>query len=190
MNESVNRKYSLLFTVVGQRALFKGFFEKVLIHFQYGTSEQTILGIQQQYTASINEAISALDSASLFLFGDSVVDLTDIMDDRLLELGTISSSFWEGILFEEDRIIYNSQGVKVFSDVLNFITKCTEYAKKGSDKDDLIQYNFRFANLRTKRLLKKRFANRSEGEYDELAAIILRKKKSFLIDKIYNTTQS
>jgi len=48
---------------------------------------------------------------------------------------------------------------------------------------NLAEYNIRFAEQRTKRLLKKRFA-RTEDEYNEIAKLMIVNKKQFLLDRI------
>ncbi len=190
LQQQVGDKYFLFFSVVGQKGLFNIYFNRLLNEFKYGTTEDFILKLQSVYINQLNGILQLLEEDKFFLFGkEDIIIPEDLLPDKLNEYGTLSSSFWEGILFEDKRIIYNSQGVKAIADVIRLIIDCFNNAKLKKDKKVMDNYSFRYANNRTKRLLKKRFGNRSDEEYEVIAAEILKLKKDFIINKIYKLTE-
>lgn len=182
LNSTYNNKYFLFYSVVGQKGVFRAFFEKLYSIFKLGSNEHTVFTTQIEYVKGLNSALDILDNHEFFLFGKSETFIE--VSEELEEYGTVADSFWEGILFEDRRIIYNSQGVRAFADVIKFITVAFEKLKKGEDLDAMVDFPFRFSSIRTKRLLTKRFGERSELEWDRITDLILSNKKLFLSTKI------
>lgn len=179
--EELHPQYYLLLTVVGQKAIFKCLFERLWTNFKHGVTPQTISQVFDDFIKQFNHALNLFESHKFNLFGKEEVEISTEAE-TLIEYGTIYTSFWEGILFEDKRIIYNSQGVRAFADVINFVLSCIEETP-SIQKKGLEDKHIRFAEARIKRLLKKRF-NRTEEEYNANASLILLNKKQYLIDRI------
>jgi hypothetical protein len=178
LSESLNPAYNLLFTVVGQKAIFRCLFDRLSPQIKYGVTPGTLETSAESYIQELNGALQKLEDHNFLLFGKEEITIP-VEDGHSFEVfGTIYSSFWEGILYEDKRIIYNSQGVRAFADIIDFILA----AFNGNASIDA---NIRFSEPRTKRLLKKRF-QRQEAEYDVLAKAIMLNKKQYLIDRIIN----
>ena len=177
-------QYYLLFSVVGQKAVFKYFFERMFEEFQYGITPEAIIDLQKTCVEDLNNCLFFLHERGLNLFGNDPFDISESLDERILEFGTIAFDLWEGILYEDDRIIYNMQGVKAFCDILAFLVDAVKAKKEDNQEFKLSNYSFRFSIVRTKRLLKKRFGNRGDEEFEEIAIQIIDKKKEILWLKI------
>jgi hypothetical protein len=176
LGDALNPGYYLLFSVVGQKAIFKCLLERIDNSSKHGATAETLLKTAEEFIATVNGVLAKFDENGFYLFGKEDVSVEMGEDNPLDNFGSIFSSFWEGILYEDKRIVYNSQGVRAFADVLNFAINAVEGTATVIDK-------IRFSEQRTKRLLKKRFT-REEDDYDKLAETIMVNKKQFLIDKI------
>ena len=182
LNSRLSDKFYLFSLVVGQKALFKVYFERLFKEFKFGVDEDFILGIQKLYLAEMNELTILFDNTNFKLFGKDDIDIGDGAGKELQEYGTVACSFWEGILFEDKRIVYNTQGVRAYADVIIFCLDSLKHLKGGS-KPNFNNYTIRFSSQRTKRLLKKRF-NRTEEEYNTIAKQIISSKKVYLFEQI------
>jgi len=178
--ETVNPDYLLFYAVVGQKGLFWAFFEILDTKFVEGSDEGTVTEVQEKFVNELNELLEFMKAKQITLFGNETYALT--VSNELDEYGTVASSFWEGILYEGDRIIYNSQGVRAFADVIKFLLKVYNGLKEGESVDEYNNYFIRFSTVRTRRLLNKNFGYRSDEEWDRLAQTILTTKKQHLID--------
>ncbi|TKT93343.1 hypothetical protein [Dyadobacter frigoris] len=189
LNSELNQQYYLLYTVVGQKAVFKTFFERLNQIFKIGSTEDTVLVTQKTFVSKFNSMLLILDSNNCFLFGKDEI-LIDVSDE-LEEYGTLASSFWEGILFEDKRIIYNSQGVRAFADIIKLIFEVQAKLESkpsidDTDYQDLMSFSIRFSTQRTKRMLSKRFGYKTDLEWDRISNLILSEKRRYLIDQ-YST---
>ncbi|GAB4042854.1 ParB N-terminal domain-containing protein [Spirosoma jeollabukense] len=178
--EEFNPKYYLFYTVVGQKGVFNRFFETLLNNLKIGSTESMVISTKNIYVENLNEVLDILDYGDINLFGkdDFFIDT----DSKLDEFGTVASSFWEGILFEDKRIIYNSQGVRAFADVLRFLSDVYTIIKSGDDINEFNKFAIRFSTQRTKRLLSKRFSIYTDVELEQIASTILLNKKTYLIE--------
>ncbi len=182
MTEKLNSDYYLLFTVVGQKAIFKCLFERVWKNFKHGVTPETVEAIFDGFISKLNFVLEKFQENKFYLFGKEEVLISKGDGNLFAEYDKIYYSFWEGIIYEDKRIIYNSQGVRAFADVINFIITCIEESPSIQLKN-IDEHHIRFSEQRTKRLLKKRFT-RSEEEYDKIAELMIKNKKQFLIDMI------
>ena len=180
----LNPKYFLFFTVVGQKGLFKFFFETLFANFDHGITPEVVLEIQGQVLSDLNLITDFVDRFEAPIFGDDAFDISAAIPENLAEFGTIASDFWEGVLFEDHKIVYNSQGVRAFSDVLRFVIDSIK-SPDLADGLSISEYSFRYAQARIKRLLKKRFGGRTDAEFSVIADNILHWKKVALHDYIW-----
>jgi hypothetical protein len=133
-----------------------------------------------------------LAEGKFYLFGKDEIDVSEKItktNKDILEYGTIATSFWEGILLEDKRVIYNSQGVRAIADVIILVLECIKQLKNDG-KMNLTNHTIRYSTQRTKRLLKKRFGNRSDEEFEKMAKQILNIKKQFIIERLGEFIQS
>jgi hypothetical protein len=192
LNSEIITQNNLFYMVVGQKAIFKLFFERLFIDFAYGINEEFVLKIQKEFTKEINCMLKLLAEGKFYLFGKDEIGVTEkitMTNKDILEYGTIASSFWEGILLEDKRVIYNSQGVRAIADVIILVLECIKQLKNDG-KINLTNYTIRYSTQRTKRLLKKRFGNRSDEEFEKIAKQILNIKKQFIIERLGEFIQS
>lgn len=169
---------SLMYTVVGQKALFKFFFENLKAVFKQGSTPQTVEDCTRIFISSLNQTFLTILSKEKSFFSNTVsVPIKD--NEQISEYSSIACSFWEGILYENGRIIYNSQGVRAFSDVLRFLVELQACKNEGKDFENLVSgYQIRFAVARTKRMLVKNYGDKTD--FTEIAEQIILNKKKFL----------
>jgi hypothetical protein len=179
LSEQVNPRYFLFYSVVGQKGLFYAFFELLDQKFVEGSDVQTVVDTQTKFTDDLNDVLNFLSAKEVNLFGND--PLVVPQSAAFEQYGTVSSSFWEGILYENDRIIYNSQGVRAFADILKLLVILNERRKGGIEMESLVSTQIRFSSIRTKRLLNKNIGVRTDEEWDAVSQLILISKKEYLI---------
>lgn len=177
--EEVNPDFFLFYSVVGQKGLFHSFFEMLDDRFVEGSDADTVMVVQDEFVREMNQALTIMMEKEIKLFGKEAFTIP--ISGELEEYEKIASSFWEGILYENDRIIYNSQGVRAFADVLMFVSSLVKRIKSGQEIDSLASTSIRFSTIRTKRLLNKNFGARTDDEWERMSQAIIRNKKQYLI---------
>jgi len=73
--------------------------------------------------------------------------------------------------------------VRAIADVIILVLDSIKHLQEGS-KINLANYTIRYSAQRTKRLLKKRFGNRSDEEFEKITKQILSVKKQFIFDSL------
>jgi hypothetical protein len=170
---------SLMYTVVGQKALFKFFFENLKDTFKQGSTPKTVENCATSFIENFNATFSTILSKENDFFSNKF-EIPINQTDPISDYSSISGSFWEGVLFENGRIIYNSQGVRAFSDIMRLLVELQTCKEAGGDFESIIsQSQIRFAVGRTKRMLAKNFGDKPD--FTELAEKIILHKKKFLV---------
>lgn len=182
LEENLYPRFYILYTVLGQKAVFNLLFKRIFQVFNKDFNEGTCLRIVEGFLADINALLSNNSAGGPYLFGpkDSLI-LTNLIDEDedLFNLGTIANSFWEGIIYEDNRIIYNSQGISSLSSFIEYLISIYNALENG--KRDYPPFEITYLKVRTKRILKKRFDSLSDTDYEVYTNRILSKKEHFIL---------
>lgn len=177
-----SERYFLMYTVLGQKAVFNLLFKRIFANFNKDFTEDKCIVIVEKYLSEINMALNLSIDGSRNLFGKKEnLTLTEI-DDELIDLGTISTSFWEGIIYEDNKIIYNSQGIQSLSSFIEYVINLCSKIKENPDCTSKMEISFH--RQRIKRILKKRFDVLPESDIEEHASRIIEEKQKFIIEYI------
>lgn len=177
MEESLNEKFFLLFSVLGHKTLFNLFFKRIFQNFTPSYNEESIKRVVQLFLEDINTLVTKEKTAGGYIFGKKENFILNNLERGLVDLGAIASHFWEGIIYENNRIIYNSQGIKSFSSAIEYMINLNNSIKSN---EELPEFKILFMESRIKRILKKTF-DYSEDEISTYTAKIIGKKEEFIV---------
>ncbi|WP_298247933.1 DNA sulfur modification protein DndB [uncultured Christiangramia sp.] len=176
----LHSNYFLLFSVLGQKVLFNNLFQRYLAEINSDFDEEECFEITDNYLSNLNSLLDFTDSKPISLFARKEEVIIQDVPEELIDLGIISSSFWEGIIYEGNRIIYNTQGIRTLSDVLNKLLGLN-YAKS---KDEEIIFDLGstpYVKSRISRMLNRRFEY-SESEIESYSKQVIELKNQFIIN--------
>lgn len=212
IEEKLNNKYYLIFTVLGQKSLFSIYFKSVFRNVNGDFTNEKCVDLTDLFITDINELLTICNSGNGNPFGkkdefllkfDSLANTKDLdgceikesneevgdndyesNEDLIQDLGAIITNFWEGIIYENNNIIYNSQGIASLSNMIDFMLVCIKKLKAGKDITDE-PFNIAYMSVRTRRIIQKRF----NLEQSELANEVIKRKGIFIKDYLTNAYQ-
>ncbi len=171
----LNDRFYLLFTVLGQKSLFNLLFKRIFYSFNLDYTEDIILNITEKFLKEVNTLVT-IDTDRGFLFGRKEQFILDNLSNQLIDRGPIASHFWEGIIYENNRIIYNTQGIKSLSSTIEYLISLNDAINNDSE---LPSFDILYMKARVKRILKKT-SDMNDSELEENALAIIQKKKEFI----------
>lgn len=177
MEDKLYGQYYLLYTVLGQKTLFNILFKRIFDKFTSDFKERDVKGITSLFLSEINSLVDYSVMETGPIFGKKEEFIVSDLERNIVDLGPIASQFWEGIIYENNRIIYNSQGIKSFSSTIEYMINLSNAIKKNGE---LPEFKISFMEVRIKRILKKA-SNYSDEELSNYAKVIMKRKEEFLI---------
>ena len=167
IHNELHSKYFILFTVLGQKVLFNSLFQKIIKEVDPEFNEKKCFEVTNKFTEELNRLFDFTGSQEVSLFSNKGNITIKNIRPQLSDLGTISNSFWEGLIYENDNIIYNTQGVRTFSFILKEFLRINENRiNENSIKEDCPDFDLSsapYVAIRISRILTKTFG----GTYDE-----------------------
>jgi hypothetical protein len=107
---------------------------------------------------------------------DSII-IDDVPEN--LDYGVLTRNFWEGLIYENGNIIYNSQGIKTFSAMLVILMDCEKnIATEGYSVPEID--SVLYAKSRIKRILKNNHGITEDELLETESLAILKLKYSFI----------
>lgn len=188
---SLYPKYYILYTVLGQKSILNILFKRIFQVFSKDFTEEICISIVKSFANDINSLLESKPVDFGYLFGpkdEFVLTKFEGENEELYDLGTIAYSFWEGIIYEDNKIIYNSQGINSLSSLIEYILIVIEKKKKNQADFPAFE-SIAYLKYRTKRILKKRFDSMVDSDYDTYTSRIIKMKEEFMllyIDKLVN----
>jgi DGQHR domain-containing protein len=194
MHNQLDEKFYLCFTVLGQKAFFRHFYKELFRFTQSNPlTETSVFEFSKNWISTINLIINNLEESGIFSSDQKFVVTNDILNqNNTSAYGLIASSFWQGIIYNEQSIIYNNQGIEGFVGVIDFLYK-TYPIKKIKSKiifpDVVIWENISFSPSRIKRKIQQEYNTLDSNKIDEIASSIWKSKHDYLMKIIteYNT---
>jgi hypothetical protein len=182
IKSEIDEKLFLSFTVLFQKVLFLNLIQRFDMVNSLEMRNEDSLEITTTYLNEINSLITHClqKDVSLFGFKDSLNIIIDESDD-LSELGTIATSFWDGIIYENGNIIYNTQGIRTLSAFFDLIL---DVMKNKDDKNyqPVSVSKIPYVESRIKRIIYKQYNTISDEEVSELTCKIIDLKNEFIIN--------
>ena len=184
IEEDLHDNYFLLFSVLGQKALFSNLFQRYLGKINADFNEEKCLEITEEYISNLNSLLDFTENKPISLFAKKDEVIIDNVPEELIDLGIISTNFWEGIIYESSRIIYNTQGIRALSDILNKFLIVNK-ARIGEAEVFIDLASTPYVKSRISRLLKRRF-DYSDSEIENYSSKIIELKNQFITDYFSN----
>jgi hypothetical protein len=103
-------------------------------------------------------------------------DLKALGDYGVGSYGSISSSFWQGIIYNETNIIYNTQGIEGLVGVINYLYKVNFSESEYTLPDDSIWESIPYSESRIKRKIASEFPDRDSTQHSAIAKSIWKAK--------------
>ncbi|MBK9800912.1 MAG: hypothetical protein IPP56_14705 [Bacteroidetes bacterium] len=178
MEDRLNQQYSLLLSVLGQKSLFNLLFKRIFQNFNNSYTEEIILNITKEFIKDINKIAGMGNKEMGYLFGFKEQFMVSKKSASYIDLGYVATQFWEGIIYEDGRIIYNTQGIKSFSSAIGYIIDLNNAIK---DNQKLPEFNILFMEHRIRRILKKK-GDKLDPAIEKDVKKIIKEKEKFIID--------
>jgi hypothetical protein len=182
IKSKLDEKLFLSFTVLFQKVLFLNLIQRFDMVNSLEIESKDNLEITSIYLDEINNLVDYCLNEEESLFG--IKDRLNIIideNDELSELGTIASSFWDGIIYENGSIIYNTQGIKSLSAFYELILDIMKN-KDNENYQAISVSEIPYVESRIKRIIKKQYNLISEEQVNELTAKVIHLKNEFLIN--------
>ena len=171
--------YSLIFTVLFQKVIFYNLIQEITRENSYEFTNEECLVVTNNYIERVNNLIEIIDSKECKLFGPKDGVTIDIEDEDILDLGTIATSFWDGMIYENGNIIYNTQGIRTLSATLILLLDYHDNAKSEDYKPSSVG-ELPYVRSRIKRIIKKQNNEFSDIEIEEKSQDVINLKDTFL----------
>lgn len=177
-------KYYLLYTVLGQKALFNIYLENILENAKPNSNEEFYVSETNSFLKEINSLFDILDYGTTPLFGfreNVQISDTSFLSDYLREnedgLGNMVIDFWDSIIYYNESIIYTSTGISSLTSILRYTLKKIKYLKNKNDGK--IDFKIPFMKSRIKRRIRIQFRD-WESMVVKINEDILESKRKFL----------
>lgn len=186
LEDQLYQKYYHIFTVLGQKVIFSLLFSRILAQYNSDTTEADIMAISDGFINEINRLLEICSVNKIKLFDrkeNVMIDVTDV-EEYLVDQGTITLSFWEGIIYEDGKIIYNTQGIRSLSTLISYILARIDdiIASKEKTREFVVSY----LNTRVKRILKRKNYALDDGQIENYTRQIIGTKESFIDNYLAN----
>jgi hypothetical protein len=178
LEAQLSNRFYLLYSVLGQKAIFNLLFKRIFTEFNKDFTEAKCLELVDSFLQDINSLVDITISGEFGIFGKKENMILTDLDDALIDLGTIATSFWDGIIYEDNKIIYNSQGIQSLSSFIEYAILIKKNHLSGLIP--VIPFDISFLKGRIKRILKRRFDIPNDEDLNMYANQIIAKKKEFI----------
>ncbi|WP_324755574.1 ParB N-terminal domain-containing protein [Sphingobacterium thalpophilum] len=177
LDEQLTKKYFLIHTVLGQKAFFNILFKRIFKSFNKDFTEEKCIAIVDEFISDVNEIVN-ININDKWIFGKKESLFIDGLEPSLLDLGKLAYYFWEGIIFDDNKIVYNSQGIQTLSSIIEYMLLVVEKIKTKNSIDNL-SFEISYMRPRISRILSKTF-ELSETEKAFYTDSIMKVKQQFL----------
>lgn len=195
MSATLDGKYYLWYTVLGQKALFRHYFKELVRHLsQNEVNEATVTNFTESWILTINLVLETLSKTSLFTKDQACVLSESILQKyNISAFGLVAESFWQGIIYNEQNIVYNNQGIEGLLGVIDYMYKTFPIRKLNNKiifPDDTVWSNISYSPTRIKNKLKQEFPGLDSTKYEEISGNIWLAKLEFFKEIISSVSHN
>ncbi len=178
LKQDLDEKYQLTYSVLFQKVMFSNLIKEIIKNNTKEFTNEECLIVAGDYLTVLNKLLKRCENSDVSLFGmkDSIV-IENVPE--YLDYGLLTKNFWEGLIYENGNIIYNSQGIKTFSAMLTILMDCEKNIDSTGynvNKFDSVPY----AKSRIKRILKNNHSIVEEEILETQSLEILELKYSYI----------
>ena len=171
----------LIYKVLFQKALFGLYVQRLAAQIGKGINRSVIDNVTEEFLRDVNAVITRLAHGRNSLFGKKVEVDTYEEEDELSSYGNIATSLWEGIIYSNDKIIYNTFGIRSLSAILNYFILLISNADES--RDNILQ-DMPYVFMRTSRIVKAQYPLYSDELVRETTEKILKAKNKFILSRV------
>jgi len=179
IESALSEKFFLFFTVLGQKSIFNNLFISIQSEIDPDFNEESCMKIVEDQLSSMNHFFDFINAKEVSLLSKKESVIVEDLDATIVDLGTISSHFWEGIIYDNDSIIYNTQGIRSFTFLISEFVNINNARIAGTHYEFDIK-NTPYVKSRTKRIIGRRFEY-TEDQVEDYCNKILDAKNSFIL---------
>ncbi|TKB46331.1 DGQHR domain-containing protein [Thalassotalea mangrovi] len=191
MKVELDPKFYLIFTVLGQKAFFKHYYKELTRYLQSKTVTETeVLTFTKLWLDKMNFIVDKLVTSNLFSKDQKFSVPPEIQSKHDVGArGIVAGSFWQGIIYNDQNIIYNRQGVDGFVGVLNFLYNVAhEETLLRNESFTLSTWDaIPYSKARIHRKIKQDNPDLEESEVEKIVSSIWLSKLETIKDLVRNT---
>lgn len=173
----LNVKYFLIYTVLAQKSIFLLLFKRILSKLSSTPNILEVEVICNELCLELNRLFVFIESKQMSLFQRKEGIKLDTEGSKFTDFGSVYSLFYDGMIYEGNSIIYNTQGVRSFSFFLEYLIDINE---ERIHTDAINLTNVPYFKVRTKRILEKTFSHLGDSILDATVEGIISEKNKFL----------
>lgn len=178
--------YYLCYTVLGQKAFFRHYYKELVRHLQtHELNESSVLEFTEKWLEKMNLVVNSLHSTGIFKSDQQFAVSSDILQERgVTNYGSVAKSFWQGIIYNEQSIVYNNQGIEGFLGVIDYLYKSFPIRRIDNEEivfpDDTAWFNISYSPKRIRNKIKQEYSDFDSTEIDDISDKIWSTKLDFL----------
>ncbi|WP_158858674.1 ParB N-terminal domain-containing protein [Lunatibacter salilacus] len=172
-------KFYLIYTVLAQKSIFLLLFKRILNKLSPSPTFFEIEKSSNELIEELNNLFTSIEKKEISLFQKKDGINIACEESPYVDFGSIYNSFYDGMIYEGNSIIYNTQGVRSFSSFIEYLIEINEGRVL---KNDISLATIPYFKVRTKRILEKGFNHLPPDALDDIANGIIAEKSSFLAD--------
>jgi hypothetical protein len=180
MISKLDRDFHLTFTVLGQKSFFRHYYKELSKCIQNVTvNESVVSDFTIEWLSKMNHIIETLKDTDLFSADQKFVTSKTIQSTyKVEEYGVISSSFWQGIIYNEESIIYNKQGIDGFVGVISFIYQVASDIELLKNEDVCLSLwdKIPYSRTRITKKIKRDYPTKDGDEFKSITDAIWKSK--------------
>jgi hypothetical protein len=179
LEKTLHETFYLIYTVLAQKSIFLLLCKRILNKLSPTPTNPEIESISNELMVELNNLFSFIQSKPISLFQRKEGIRLVNEESALIDYGSIYSLFYDGMIYEGNSIIYNTQGVRSFSSFIEYLIEINEGRIQIAD---ISLVNIPYFKVRTKRILEKGFIGLNEGTLEDTANGIILEKSKYLAD--------
>lgn len=190
LRNELESTFYILYTVLGQKTMFEIFFKQIEKEIGNDISENAVDRAALKFLTQFNKILKIIGSYSgkYKLFGDkkhnNSIPVPIQRKYSIIQYGNQGSNFWEDIIYKDNSIIYNRQGIGALRSILEYIYCFFEINDFGEIEEVVYPEKELFKVNYTKSRIKRRLEyeqNVENAEINETVAnSIMEAKREFM----------
>jgi hypothetical protein len=189
MHLTLDENFYLCFTVLGQKSFFRHYYKELLRHLQnVSLDEKSVYSFTTDYIKKINSILENLQNSSLFSSDQKFQISNKLLKSKGIEIyGSVAQSFWQGIIYNENNIVYNNQGIDGLVGVIDYLYKSYPIEKQNGKikfPDEQIWVNIPYSPSRITRKMKQEFPHLDPNQVEDISNNIWQSKLESLKELI------
>lgn len=179
LTNELNDNFQITYTVLFQKVLFSLLIQRITMHNSVDFTNDECLEVTLQFLSDINNLMKTNKEKQSHIFGPRENWFIGEVEEDLEELGTVTTSFWEGLIYENGNIIYNTQGIRTLTSVIDLFIECSKNSGGNAYVPPSLS-EVPYVKPRIKRIIKKQYEVYEQEQVDDLTERVINVKDQFI----------